>query len=255
MLERMPQQVSYLYILKPLEFLVLAGVATALAAAGHFVFSRWYRVDKTPRLSFIAFVAFVALALYLAVGIPMWLRADTYRKLTVMIYGVFIWAIPGGYFSYAFLNALATRSVKRLTWLDTSLPGVDDFLKAKELAAQGDIDGAVELYKTYPDKKAHALFAAAHLLEMNGRFREAADMFQQCAEHSGEHMRPWSEAVFRRAKLCEVNLDRMDKAVELYEMLVARAPSSELGRLASTKLTRLKKRSADEDAESPQAEG
>ena len=57
---------------------------------------------------------------------------------------------------------------------------------------------------------------------------------------SGEQLRPWSEALFRWARLCEVNLDRIDKSIELYEQLVERAPSTELGRLASTKLVRLR---------------
>lgn len=241
MLERMPQEVSYLYVLKPLEFLILIGVAAVLAGAGWVLFRTWYERDKIPPLSVIFLAAIVALAVYLAVGIPMWVRADAYRKLTVMLYGLVIWGIPGGYFSYSFLSALAARSVRRITWLDTDLPGIDDFLQAKELAAQGDIDGAVQMYKNYPEKKSHALFAAAHLLEMNGRYREAADMFQKCAEVSGEHLRPWSEAIFRWAKLCEVNLDRLEKSVELYQLVVDRAPQSELGRLASTKLVRLRK--------------
>jgi len=241
MLERMPQEVSYLYILKPLELVVLVGVALALAGLGYALFRYWYERDKIPPLWVILVAAVVALGLYLAVGVPMWVRADAYRKLTVMLYGLVIWAIPGGYFSYSFLSALTARSVRRITWLDTSLPGMDDFIQAKELAAQGDIDGAVEMYKSYPEKKGHALFAAAHLLEMNGRYREAAEMFQKCAEASGNQLRPWSEAIFRWAKLCEVNLDRLEKSVELYQMLVDRAPSSELGRLASTKLVRLRK--------------
>ncbi len=250
MLERMPEDVSYLYILKPLEFLVLLGVAAALTAAGFALFRVWYERDKVPPLWVIVVATVVALGLYLAVGIPMWLRADTYRKLTVMVYGVFIWAIPGAYFSYSFLTAMAARSVKRITWLETSLPGVEDFLQAKERAAQGDIDGAVALYKNYPEKKSHALFAAAHLLEMNGRYREAADTFQQCAEVSGKHLRPWSEAVFRWAKLCEVNLDRPEKSLELYELLVERAPASELGRLASSKLARLRKNVGEDEEDS-----
>lgn len=241
MLERMPQEVSYLYILKPPEFLILIGVAAVLAGAGWALFRNWYERDKIPPLSVIFLAAIVALAVYLAVGIPVWARADAYRKLTVMLYGLVIWAIPGGYFSYSFLSALAARSVRRITWLDTNLPGIDDFLQAKELAARGDIDGAVQMYKNCPEKKSHALFAAAHLLEMNGRYREAADMFQKCAEVSGEHLRPWSEAIFRWAKLCEVNLDRIEKSVELYQLVVDRAPQSELGRLASTKLVRLRK--------------
>ncbi len=246
MLERMPQQVSYLYVLKPLEFVILLGVAAALAAAGYALFRNWSERDKIPPLWVIVAATLVALALYLLVGVPLWVRADAYRKLTVMLYGLVIWAIPGAYFSYSFLSALAARSVKRITWLETSLPGVEDFLQAKELASQGDIDGAVALYKNYPEKKSHALFAAAHLLEMNGRYSEAAETFQKCAEVSGGQLRPWSEAVFRWAKLCEVNLDRLDKSIELYELLVQRVPSSELGRLASTKLVRLRKEAGKE---------
>ena len=46
MLERMPQEVSYLYILKPLEFLILIGVAAVLAGAGWVLFRNWYERDK-----------------------------------------------------------------------------------------------------------------------------------------------------------------------------------------------------------------
>lgn len=251
MLERMPQEVSYLYILKPPEFLVLVGVAVALAAAGYALFRWWYERDKVPPLWAIGIVAILALALYLVAAIPIWVRADTYRKLTVILYSVVIWAIPGAYFSYSFLSAMALRSVRRITWLNTSLPGVDDFLQARELASQGDIDGAVAMYKNYPEKQAHALFAAAHLLEMNGRFREAAETFQKCAEISGGQIRPWSEAVFRWAKLCEVNLDRVDQGIELYEQLVERAPSTELGRLASTKLVRLRTEAGNDVRQEP----
>ncbi len=240
MLERMPQEVSYLYILKLSELLVLTGVAIAIAVAGYAVFRVWYQRDKVPPLWLIVNAGILALALYLIAAIPIWVRADAYRKLTVVLYSLVIGVIPGAYFSYSFLSAMALRSVRRITWLDTSLPGVDEFLQARELAAQGDIDGAVAMYENYPEKQGHALFAAAHLLEMNGRFQEAAEMFQKCAEISGEQLRPWSEALFRWARLCEVNLDRIDKSIELYEQLVERAPSTELGRLASTKLVRLR---------------
>ncbi|MGI6459981.1 MAG: tetratricopeptide repeat protein [Candidatus Hydrogenedentales bacterium] len=240
MLERMPQEVSYLYILKPSELLILTGVAVAIAVAGYAFFRGWYQRDQIPPLWAIVIAGILALALYLIGATPIWVRADAYRKLTVVLYSLVIGVIPGAYFSYAFLSAMALRSVRRITWLDTSLPGVDEFLQARELAAQGDIDGAVAMYENYPEKQGDALFAAAHLLEMNGRFQEAAEMFEKCAEVSGEQLRPWSEALFRWARLCEVNLNRPDQSIELYERLLQRAPSTELGRLASTKLVRLR---------------
>ena len=110
MLERMPQEVSYLYILKPPEFLVLVGVAVALAAAGYALFRWWYERDKVPPLWAIGIVAILALALYLVAAIPIWVRADTYRKLTVILYSVVIWAIPGAALCIVAVLALAAQA-------------------------------------------------------------------------------------------------------------------------------------------------
>ena len=78
-----------------------------------------YRRRKKP--FFAAFLVLglagcLALPLYLFGATPIWVRADAYRILTVVLYSLVIVGIPGAYFSYSFLSAMALRSVRRITW-------------------------------------------------------------------------------------------------------------------------------------------
>ena len=78
-LERMPQEVSYLYILKPPKFLVLVGVAVALAAAATPCSAGGTSATRSPAVGHWDCSRYL-LALYLVAPIPIWVRADTCRS-------------------------------------------------------------------------------------------------------------------------------------------------------------------------------
>lgn len=245
------------------EFFLLTVTDVVIIGAGVLVFRRWKeRGDTVPVWVSLAMSIF-ALAAYLAVMRYLWLNSEQDpeqgralmffqgRLLMVLLFCLAFWIPPALYYRGVFLESASSRMVNGLTWwsvklpLESEYPDSEEFEEARELAAVGDIDGAVEKYKSYTKKKSLALFAAVNLLEAHGRYEEAVEVSQQVVDISADSVNwsadveSWAEATFRIGVMYERNLNMEKEAIDLFRKIVVRAPESDRGRMALANLQRL----------------
>ena len=110
-----------------------------------------------------------------------------------------------------------------------------DLSRARSLASQNDIDGAVKQFLHYFDQDASnpaPLFAASDLLQQYGRFEEAAGMLRTVLRCFPENDAAWARGAFELAGLFRNHLGEPQTARYLYHQVVRRQPLSELGKLA-----------------------
>jgi len=175
-------------------------------------------------------------------------RDQSDRTIPILALCLVFWTVPVGYFGNKILAAFAARQMERISWLELELPDydvpkvhpTDDFQEARLLAAEGDIDAAVDRYKQYVKNRPHALFAASKLLEVHGRFREEADLLKSVVNEGADQIELWAPATFRLATINERHLENVDEAVKLFNQVALRTPDSEFGELAQTQLERIK---------------
>lgn len=167
------------------------------------------------------------------------------RVLTVLLYCLAFWTFPVAYFSQKLLAALESYSVERRSWLELTIPDPeefgegDEFYEAQDLAMHGEVRAAVSQSNTYSRRRVNGCFAAARILESDGRFAEAAELFEEIARQVKSDNRAWAEATFRLAKIRERTLDDTKGAIALYNEICVRMPNSQYGNMASTNLQRL----------------
>ncbi|MEK7794847.1 MAG: hypothetical protein AAB353_09970 [Candidatus Hydrogenedentota bacterium] len=167
------------------------------------------------------------------------------RVLTVLLYCLAFWTFPVAYFSQKLLAALESYSVERHSWLELTIPDPeefgegDEFYEAQDLAMNGEIRAAVSQSNTYSRRRINGCFAAARILESDGRSAEAAELFEEIARQVKSDNRAWAEATFRLAKIRERALDDAKGAIALYNEICVRMPDSQYGNMASTNLQRL----------------
>ncbi len=172
--------------------------------------------------------------------------------LLVLLLCLAFWTVPVAFYSQVLVRSLAARSVDkrsifgvRLPWLVPDEEEIDpidlsEFREARELAQAGDLNGAVAKYRTYSYKRAHALLAAARLLEADGRYAEACAILKEIVERERGHKRGWAEAVFRLGILAENQFGQREEAMEYFSLAMAEAPDTEHGRLAQIQLNRVR---------------
>jgi tetratricopeptide (TPR) repeat protein len=89
------------------------------------------------------------------------------------------------------------------------------------------------------------LFAAALLLEREGRHEEAADIYRKTASAFRDDHDVWSDAAYRLALLLDNHLDEAGAARNLLGEIVRRAPLTKAGRLAGQRLHLLPRSDAE----------
>jgi len=140
-------------------------------------------------------------------------------------------------------KSMSHTAVDAVYDMHTAEPLKTDFSKARALALQDDIEGALKAYRGYLDEfpdDPQPLFEAAELLRREGRFSEAADVLREIMQGFKEDSVKWERAAFRLAELYEHNLDDKNVTGYILEEIVRRAPDSRYGRSARQWLVRLK---------------
>lgn len=166
------------------------------------------------------------------------------RLMTVLIFCLAFWTVPVAYFSNVFVQSVATRVVERRALIEMEIPDsdaypeVEGFYEAKELALLGNVEGAVHTH-SHSRKRIRGCFAAARLLEADGRYPEAAELLRELVRQTQQEERPWAEASYRLANLYQKHLERRSEAVDFYNKIVLRMPETEYGRMASKALRHL----------------
>jgi len=159
--------------------------------------------------------------------------------------GIFLPGAAVAAVAYAPLVAksMSHTAVDMVYGMQTAEPLKSDFSKARTLALQDDIEGALKEYRGYLDEfpdDPQPLFEAAELLRREGRFSEAADVLREIMQGFKEDSVKWERAAFRLAELYEHNLDDKNVTGYILEEIVRRAPDSRYGRSARQWLVRLK---------------
>jgi tetratricopeptide (TPR) repeat protein len=221
------------------EFIRLAVLVVVLCAAGG-LFLAWRRdraASATPLWITIAVgvamgVVYISIAWYL-VEHTFWKR-----RPTLILYSLAFWLIPLAYYTRLIMNALAASTVDKLSWLEVHIGDTSEFSMARQLAGKGDIDGAVRVYRNYTKNKLGAFNEAARLLQVNGRAREALNMYEEISQRFADNRPAVAEALYHQAVIHEKELGNMQEAVVLYRRIYDQTPDSEWGRLSVEALRR-----------------
>lgn len=244
-----------LYYPKLLEFLDLAAITATLFLLNYFVRERWTRQHNALPVIVAVFLLVTACAVCLAVSFAFYNDAPVPRKLPIMMWCLLFFIPPVFYYAYSVIDALAVRSIDRIGPFSARIEDPSEFAQARRMALRGDIDGAVQHYRSYQSDDASALFEAARLLKSVDRHVEAALLLEEIAARFSDNLTVWSEATYQLAKLHEINLGEGAAALTFLRNLMQRAPMTRFGQLAAADIARLQAledRTAEEDgAETP----
>ena len=250
------------------EFTLLLLSSYGLFAASWWLFQKVASARATIPIWTASLIAFLAFTTFLGVTVTLWQTADEQwvaamavyeveheaaivagellpqkpapRTLMLMLYAAALWLIPAIYYSRQLAHAFSTRAVQSIAAIEQTedVAGIP-FKQARDLALNGDIDGAIARYRGYTERAKEARFEAAQLLETEGRYRDALDFYIEIGDRHRDDVRAWAEAMFRRAKLIESIFDDHDGARMLYERILDRASQTTFATLASTQLSRV----------------
>ena len=249
------------------EFALLLLSSYGLFAASWWLFQRVSVARATVPIWTASLVAFLAFSTFLGVTVTLWQNADEQyvaamaeygiaydaaatagealpakpapRTLMLMMYAAALWFIPAVYYARQLVLAFSTRTVQSIAAIELTEDEIGSpFKQARDLALNGDIDGAVARYRGYTERTKEARFEAAQLLEAEGRYRDALDLYIEIGDRHRDDIRAWGEAMFRRAKLIDSVFGDGDGARMLYERILDRASHTEFATLASTQLSR-----------------
>ncbi len=239
------------------EFLFLLLFVLVLLLAGRIIKLRWSSIGESVPipvallmwLGMLVAFSLVVSSLYFT-NIPAQSEAEPLdlfgastpepdRRFMLFYWSLLFFTVPVAYYTYTVVNSFATRTVDAIDPFSAVIEDPSEFAAARKMALRGDVDGAVAMYRSYRENTASAMFEAARLLRSDDRNKEAAALFEEIAERFHDNRRYWSEAVYQKARLYEVNLNRVNEAKALYRMLLERCPETQFARLAIDDLSRL----------------
>ncbi len=139
------------------------------------------------------------------------------------------------------LDSFSAGSSQFIFGLSSGRRVESDFSKARALAGDGDIDGAIRQYWRYFEEfpnKVEPMIDAANLLCARGRHEEATDLLRDVLRQVRDRDRLWAQVVFRLAEILRENMEERQAALYLYGRIVRRAPHTPWGRLSHARLVR-----------------
>jgi hypothetical protein len=160
------------------------------------------------------------------------------RVLVVLAYCLLFWTVPVAYYSNVLVNSIAVRRALASSWTEIEIPdlsafdNMEGFHEARELALAGSVSHVMDDDHSFSRKRVKGCLAAGRLLELEGQYDRAAELFREIAGQSREDLPTWLEATYNLARILEKRLDRVSEAVSLYNQLVMRAPDSDYGQMA-----------------------
>lgn len=221
------------------EVLIFFLVVVGLISAGMLLKRYWTRNNESVPFPLALMLWLGMFAVYLMVVFALYENAADIRRTTVICWGIVFWVIPATYYTFTVVNSLAMRTVDHIGPFSAIIEDPSEFAAARKLALRGDIDGAISMYRNYPDNQVNALFEAARLLKSEDRYMEAGMILAEIRERFRSQIRAWAEATYQLAKIEEHNLNDYPKAVALLQELIYCAPESRFAHLASADIARL----------------
>lgn len=222
------------------EVLIILLVVAFLLAAGGLLKRRWTQNNDSLPLPVALMLWLGMFAIYSAVAAAFFNYSPESHRTTIIVMCFVFWVIPVAYYTHTVINSLAMRTLDHIGPFSARIDDPSEFAAARKLALRGDIDGAVSMYRNYPDNQVNALFEAARLLKSEDRYLEAALMLEEIGQRFEMQIRVWAEATYQLAKLKEINLNDRKQAVVILRTIMERAPESRFSQLAAADLARLK---------------
>lgn len=139
------------------------------------------------------------------------------------------------------IQSSADTWVDQLFGMGTARSQETDFSKAKALHMRGDIEGAIEQFRTYfweDTKNPRPLFEAEFMLTKSGRHEKSVEILREILTHFQDNDLVWARAAYRIADIHEHNLNDPKMTNHLLTEIVDRVPESDFGRLARRRLNR-----------------
>jgi len=222
------------------EILIMLLVVAFLLAAGNVIKRRWTQNNDSLPLPVALMLWLGMFAVYFAVATAFFNLSPASHRTTVIVMCFAFWVIPVAYYTHTVINSLAMRTLDHIGPFSARIDDPSEFAAARKLALRGDIDGAISMYRNYPDNQVNALFEAARLLKSEDRYLEAALMLEEISQRFSGQTRVWAEATYQLARLKETNLNDRKQAVAILKNIMERAPESRFSQLAAIDLARLK---------------
>ena len=229
-------------------WIILLVTDAVLCFAGVLMFKRWADNGEAPPTYFVLGAWLAAFILY--GGVTRYLLLSRYNDhdfLSIFLSSVILWSIPVIYYGQVLLTAFSSRRGASYSWLsvdlpkdEAGLPVLGEFSEARTLAAQGNIDQAIEVYTSYMAERPRAIMAAASLLESHNRYEEAARHIHDLLDQVVENTSDWARATLQLANLNETRLGNDNEAVTPFNQVILRVPDSVEGQIASSSLARLR---------------
>jgi tetratricopeptide (TPR) repeat protein len=120
--------------------------------------------------------------------------------------------------------------------------GGDDYIPPQAYKVSHDVNDRVHdfrrIFASDPSSP-RALFEAAQVLEQHNYYDESAEMYREIIQLFHKDSAVWAEANFRLASLHENALFNRLGAIDILKRIVNRAPETEYGRLAKTRLSEM----------------
>ena len=221
------------------EFVALVVCVTVIIGVGHLIKRHWVGQNDSVPIPVAMMLWLGAFVAYMAVVGWFYFNSAPAHRITILLWCLVFWVPMAFYYTWTFATSLALRTIERIDPFSSKIEDPSEFAEARKLAIMGDIVGAVNMYRSYTENQAQALFEAARLLKAENLHLDAALMFEEIAERFEKNMDVWAEATYQLAKLQELNLGEPEAAMEQLKRVLGHAPATRYGQLAGADLARL----------------
>lgn len=156
----------------------------------------------------------------------------------ILTFGVFFWPVRG--YVITLMHGLGRRSTQFMYGDSGRQPLTgDDYIPPQIYKVSYEVNDKVQEFRRIfaaDPSSPRGLFEAAQLLEHNNYYDESAEMYREIIQLFHKDPSVWAEANFRLASLHENALFNRGGAIDILKRIVSRAPDTEYGRLAKTRL-------------------
>lgn len=226
-------------------YLLKLAVGLAALFAVHWAFNRYYGEEVPVPWALILAIGALTSCIYFFYLIMELLSAvwGPYAQplAPILTFGVFFWPVRG--YVITLMQGLGRRSSQFMYGDSGRAPLTgDDYIPPQVYKVSYEVNDKVQEFRRIfaaDPSSPRGLFEAAQLLEHNNYYDESAEMYREIIQLFHKDQAVWAEANFRLASLHENALFNRGGAVDILKRIVSRAPDTEYGRLAKTRLAEM----------------
>lgn len=221
------------------ELVYLFAFVSLLLLVGKFIKIIFVQKRESPKISIIVVLWLTLLIVYMLFSGYMYLRAEPSHRITILGWCLLFWIIPLFYYSFLFLNAVSSRIMEQISPVGAKIEDPSPFASARKLALLGDIDGAIELYRSYKTHQVEALFEAFRLLKSKGRYEDAFNILQEIIDKYPDRSDAWVEAKYYQAKIKANIYQQFSEAIQIYKQILKKRTKTPFHSIAVNEIARL----------------